>query len=423
MSSPSSTPQTPAAPVSGTVPPDPAASVPLQVVSLQNTEQIAKSGAMRRRFFVVFFSGLVVLAICWAGWWYWVWRVQESTDDAYVAGNVVRIMPQVSGKVLEVLADDTDRVLAGQMLVRLDPHDAQLALDRAVVELAVVVRDICRLQAQWRESLAQVHMVRVSLEQARVNLQRREALGRENAVRVEELHDYRAQEKKLAAQLTATLQQQQALEAQLLQNSLAQQPRVQQAAAYARQCWLAVQRTAVPSPVTGQVVQRNVQAGAVVAAGTSLMAVVPLDAVWIDANFKEVQLRHMRIGQSAEVRVDMHGEAVTYQGRVAGFAAGTGSAFALIPPQNATGNWIKIVQRVPVRIEIQTQSMKEYPLLVGLSATVTVNVADSSGSLLCDAPRQRPLPSMLTAQGVEPDMAPIEALIVQIIADNTLSAE
>lgn len=379
------------------------------------------SSSKRRRFFTLFFACLLLLALGCFGWWYGVWRFQESTDDAYVQGNVVRIMPQVSGRVLNVLVDDTDRVQAGQVLVRLDPHDAQLALDRAVVELAGIVRDICRLQAQWRESLAQVRMAQVSLEQTRVNLRRREALGRENAVRVEELLDYRAQEKKIAAQLSAALQQQQALEAQLLQSPLTEQPRVRHAATAVRQCWLALQRTSIPSPITGYVSQRSVQAGSVVAAGTPLMAVIPLDSVWIDANFKEVQLRHMRIGQSAKVRVDLHGKAVTYQGTVAGFAAGTGSAFALIPPQNATGNWIKIVQRVPVRIEIAPQHLKEYPLLVGLSALVDVDIADTSGTLLYDGPRQRPLPDMLTARGLTPDMEPIEALIAQTITDNTFA--
>ena len=194
---------------------------------------------------------------------------------------------------------------------------------------------------------------------------------------------------------------------------------VRQAAARVRECWLTLQRTVIRSPVDGQVAQRSVQSGQVVAAGTPLMAVIPLNSLWVEANFKEVQLRHMRVGQPASIRVDMHGSGVTYQGRVAGFSAGTGSAFALIPAQNATGNWIKVVQRVPVRIELEGKDAARHSLLIGLSSLVTVNIDDASGPLLTDAARQRPLPPVLTAQGTEPDMDPIEERIRSVIAENS----
>ena len=195
---------------------------------------------------------------------------------------------------------------------------------------------------------------------------------------------------------------------------------VRQAAANVRDCWLALQRTTVLSPAAGQIAKRGVQAGEVVSPGTPLMTVIPLHRLWIDANFKEVQLHKMRIGQPAVIRVDMYGGDVTYHGRVTGFSAGTGSAFSLLPPQNATGNWIKIVQRVPVRIEIDPADLREHPLLVGLSAVVKVDTSDTSGRLLAASARTEPVPGDLVSQAPAVDFAPVEATISGIIRDNAL---
>ena len=195
---------------------------------------------------------------------------------------------------------------------------------------------------------------------------------------------------------------------------------VRQAAANGRDCWLALQRTTGLSPAAGQIAKRGVQAGEVVSPGTPLMTVIPLHRLWIDANFKEVQLHKMRIGQPAVIRVDMYGGDVTYHGRVTGFSAGTGSAFSLLPPQNATGNWIKIVQRVPVRIEIDPADLREHPLLVGLSAVVKVDTSDTSGRLLAASARTEPVPGDLVSQAPAVDFAPVEATISGIIRDNAL---
>ena len=296
---------------------------------------------------------LFLLAGIGAGaWWYLFLRFEESTDDAYVAGNVLRIMPQVSGKVVAVDVDDNDMVAAGQTLVRLDPVDARLAYERSLVALASAVRDNCRLQAQLRETEAAIRMRRVDLRQKADNLTRREALGKAKAIGAEELKHARDDRENAAVALAAAEEERNALAAVLLDTGLAEQPAVRQAAANVRDCWLALQRTTVLSPAAGQIAKRGVQAGEVVSPGTPLMTVIPLHRLWIDANFKEVQLHKMRIGQPAVIRVDMYGGDVTYHGRVTGFSAGTGSAFSLLPPQNATGNWIKIVQRVPVRLSL-----------------------------------------------------------------------
>ena len=342
--------------------------------------------------------GILLLLFLLAGigagaWWYLFLRFEESTDDAYVAGNVLRIMPQVSGKVVAVDVDDNDMVAAGQTLVRLDPVDARLAYERSLVALASAVRDNCRLQAQLRETEAAIRMRRVDLRQKADNLTRREALGKAKAIGAEELKHARDDRENAA---------------------------VRQAAANVRDCWLALQRTTVLSPAAGQIAKRGVQAGEVVSPGTPLMTVIPLHRLWIDANFKEVQLHKMRIGQPAVIRVDMYGGDVTYHGRVTGFSAGTGSAFSLLPPQNATGNWIKIVQRVPVRIEIDPADLREHPLLVGLSAVVKVDTSDTSGRLLAASARTEPVPGDLVSQAPAVDFAPVEATISGIIRDNAL---
>lgn len=342
--------------------------------------------------------GILLLLFLLAGigagaWWYLFLRFEESTDDAYVAGNVLRIMPQVSGKVVAVDVDDNDMVAAGQTLVRLDPVDARLAYERSLVALASAVRDNCRLQAQLRETEAAIRMRRVDLRQKADNLTRREALGKAKAIGAEELKHARDDRENAAVAL---------------------------AAANVRDCWLALQRTTVLSPAAGQIAKRGVQAGEVVSPGTPLMTVIPLHRLWIDANFKEVQLHKMRIGQPAVIRVDMYGGDVTYHGRVTGFSAGTGSAFSLLPPQNATGNWIKIVQRVPVRIEIDPADLREHPLLVGLSAVVKVDTSDTSGRLLAASARTEPVPGDLVSQAPAVDFAPVEATISGIIRDNAL---
>ena len=223
-----------------------------------------------------------------------------------------------------------------------------------------------------------------------------------------------------AVALAAAEEERNALAAVLLDTGLAEQPAVRQAAANVRDCWLALQRTTVLSPAAGQIAKRGVQAGEVVSPGTPLMTVIPLHRLWIDANFKEVQLHKMRIGQPAVIRVDMYGGDVTYHGRVTGFSAGTGSAFSLLPPQNATGNWIKIVQRVPVRIEIDPADLREHPLLVGLSAVVKVDTSDTSGRLLAASARTEPVPGDLVSQAPAVDFAPVEATISGIIRDNAL---
>jgi membrane fusion protein (multidrug efflux system) len=335
----------------------------------------------------------LLVGLGWGGWWMLTQRHHESTDNAYVQAPVVQITPQVGGTVLAVLVDDTDIVKAGQPLVRLDPSDARLALERAEAQLAQTVREVRTLYANNGALAANVRLreaevVRMQADAARAqdDVQRRLPLVASGAVGGEEM---KHSEAVLAAAKSALTGAQAALaaareqaasnEALTAGTSVEKHPSVERAAAAVREAYLALQRTELPAPVTGQVAKRTVQVGQRVAPGAPLMSVIPLEQVWVEANFKEVQLRQMRIGQPVRLTADLYGGKVEYDGRVAGLGAGTGAAFALLPAQNATGNWIKVVQRVPVRVELDAKQLAEHPLRVGLSIEARVDVSAQGG--------------------------------------------
>jgi membrane fusion protein, multidrug efflux system len=314
----------------------------------------------------------------YGGYWARVLRYQQSTDDAYVGGNVVQITPQISGTVVEIGADDTQFVRAGQPLVRLDQADARVALDQAEAELARTVRDVRNLFATSAELEAAVELRRTDLAAAQSDLQRRQHLGVSGAVSGEELQHSLDAVKAAQAALLQAEQQLAANRARVDGTTLADHPQVRDAAAAVRNAYLTLARTELPAPVSGFIARRNVQLGQRVGPGAPLMAVVPLDQVWVDANFKEPQLARMRVGQPVRLTADLYGTHIVYHGTVQGFGAGTGAAFSLLPAQNATGNWIKIVQRVPVRIALDPHELAAHPLQIGLSMKAEVNVRDGA---------------------------------------------
>ena len=314
--------------------------------------------------------GASVFGIYWAQ----VLRYHQKTDDAYVGGNVVQITPQISGTVVAIGADDTQFVKAGQPLVKLDQADARVALDQAEAQLARSVRDVRNLFATSSELAASVQLRQTDLSAAQSDLARRQKLGASGAVSGEELQHSMDAVKVAQAALLAAQQQLVANRARVDNTTLGNHPQVRDAAAAVRNAYLTLARTELPAPVAGFVARRNVQLGQRVSPGTPLMAVVPLDQVWVDANFKEPQLAHMRVGQQVTLTADLYGGHVVYHGTVAGFGAGTGAAFSLLPAQNATGNWIKIVQRVPVRIALDPREIGAHPLQIGLSMKADVDV-------------------------------------------------
>jgi membrane fusion protein (multidrug efflux system) len=370
----------------------------------------------RKRRLGLFALGAVVLlgALGYSLYWFLDGRYYESTDDAYVNGDVVQVTSEVPGTVLALNVDDTQLVTAGQPLLQLDPADAKIAEENAEADLARAVRQVRGLFAQGEELRAQI----VQREQARRtaddDLQRRGGLIADGAISAEELSHARDAVTTTRANVSAAREQLSQTVAQIDGTTIADHPQVLAAASAVRNAALALHRTELVSPVSGVIAKRSVQVGQRVAAGTPLLAVVPLENVWVDANFKEVQLERMRAGQPVTVRTDIYGHQVTYHGHLVGIAAGSGSAFALLPSQNASGNWIKIVQRVPVRILLDPQELKEHPLRIGLSTAVRVDLHDASGPLMSSAVRNVPLPHQASA-GDDPA---VDARIASIIAEN-----
>jgi membrane fusion protein (multidrug efflux system) len=338
--------------------------------------------AKRWRWLIGAGSAFAVIALAYGVYWAQVLRYRQSTDDAYVGGNVVQITPQISGTVVAIGADDTQFVKAGQTLVRLDQADAKVALDQAEAQLARTVRDVRNLYATSAQLQAAVQVQETDLAAAQSDLARRRQLGASGAVSGEELQHATDAAQGAAAGLAAVRQQLAANRARVDGTTLENHPQVRDAAAAVRAAYLTFSRTELPAPVAGLVARRNVQLGQRVSPGTPLMAVVPLDQVWVDANFKEPQLERMRVGQPVKLTADLYGTHVVFHGSVAGFGAGTGAAFSLLPAQNATGNWIKIVQRVPVRIALDPREIAARPLQIGLSMKADVDVSNGAGARL-----------------------------------------
>ena len=344
--------------------------------TIQNRQEADSAKVKRKRRLLVLTLLFALAAVAAVSAFFLWWQHEEETEDTYVAGRVVQITPQTGGTVRKVLHDDTDVVKKGDVLAVLDDGNYVLAYERAKNELIQAVRQNRQQNAATSQAGAQVALRRADLARAQDDLRRRSALAESGAVSAEELAHARAAVSQAQAAVKAALAEESSARAALGgQVALREQPAVQMAVSRLKDAWLNLQRTQIRAPVDGQVAKRSVQVGQQVAAGAPLMAVVPLSDVWVDANFKETQLRRMKIGQPVELVSDLYGKQTVYRGRVAGFSAGTGSAFSLIPAQNATGNWIKVVQRVPVRIELNREDVNRHPLRIGLSMTVKVDIS------------------------------------------------
>lgn len=342
----------------------------------------SRRGKLLRGLAVVVVLVLIALAI----WYFLVGRWHEDTDDAYVQGNLVQITPMVAGTVVRIDADDGMRVERGQPLVKLDPADTEVALQQAEANLARTVRQVRGLYRSVEGAQAELAAQQVTLQRARADVARRASLVATGAISAEELAHARDQLAAAEAAVSGSRETLARNRALIDESGVADQPDVKAAAAQMRQAFLNNTRSAIVAPVSGYVARRSVQVGQRVQPGTALMAVVPLNQVWVDANFKETQLKHMRLGQPVELESDLYGSAVTYHGTVQSLGIGTGSAFSLLPAQNASGNWIKIVQRVPVRIAIDAKQLQQHPLRIGLSMKADVNLHDQNGSVLPSKP-------------------------------------
>ena len=381
----------------------------------------APEGSRKRKTWLLAVLLLVILGGLGAWAWYsLVGRWQQSTDDAYVNGNVVEITPLVTGTVTSIGADDGDLVHAGQVLLRFDPADSEVALQAAEAKLARSVRQVRGLYSNVDALKAQMQSRAAELKKARDNYNRRKVLAASGAIAAEEISH--ASDDLTAAQsaLDNAREQLKTSTALIDDTEVSSHPEVMAAAADLRQAYLDNARTTLVAPVTGYVAKRTVQLGQRLQPGIATMAVIPLDQVWIDANFKETQLRDMRIGQAVEITADLYGSEVRYSGTVDSLGAGTGSAFALLPAQNATGNWIKIVQRVPVRVHLNPEQLKAHPLRIGLSTVVEVDLHDQSGPTLAQQPPQQ---ASYTTQIYDQQLVEADHLIARLIHDNSAAGK
>ncbi len=372
------------------------------------------NGSRRQRGFVILGAVIVIAGLAYGAYWFFDARFYETTDDAYVSGNIVTITSRENATVVALHADNTQTVQRGQLLVEMDPAVVNVNLAAAEANLARAVRNVKGEFSHADSSNAQLAQAQVALALARTDYQRRQQASTDGAVSVEELAHARDNVRAAEAAVAAAKSGHDQTLSQIEGTDVANNPDVLSAEAALRNAVIAQSHMRIVAPVDGVVAQRTVQLGQQVAAGTPLMAVVPLSDVWVDANFKEVQLQDMRIGQPVTVTADIYGGKVTYHGRVEGLGAGSGSAFALLPPQNASGNWIKIVQRVPVRIALDPQELAAHPLRVGLSVTASVSIKDTSGPLVTSKVGN----ANTRADLGDDSKARSDAIIARILAEN-----
>jgi membrane fusion protein (multidrug efflux system) len=360
---------------------------------------------------------LLLAGLGYGLYWNAYLRHHENTDDAYVAGNVVQVTPQVGGTVIAINADDTELVKSGAVLVELDKSDANVALQQAQAQLGQAVREVRTLYVNNGTLAANIATRTSEVARARDDLARRQQLAGSGAVSKEDIAHAASALRSAESALQSAREQLASNRVLTDRTSVEKHPNVQRAAALVQNAYLNYARTSLPAPIGGYVAKRSVQVGQRIAAGTPLMSIVALDSLWVDANFKEVQIARMRVGQPVLLHSDLYGSDVVYHGRIAGLAAGTGSAFALLPSQNASGNWIKIVQRLPVRISLDAAELAKRPLRIGVSMQAEVDVAASDGTSLTTGAPARTAPAYQTtvfdSAGKE-----AEALIARIIADN-----
>ncbi|MEM5339256.1 HlyD family efflux transporter periplasmic adaptor subunit [Paraburkholderia azotifigens] len=377
------------------------------------TASATEPNTRKRKLLLSLLGAAVVASAAAYGAYYTTYaRYHETTDDAYVSGNLVQLTPQVTGTVIAVNTDDTQIVKMGDPVVKLDNADAKVALGNAEATLGQTVRQVSSLYVNNDFYAANVAQKQSDLARAQDDLRRRQAVAGTGAVSAEDIAHARDTVTAAQAALDAARQQAEANRALTDRTTVAQHPNVQAAASKVRDAYLAYARNTLPAPVTGYVAKRSVQVGQRVSPGTPLMAIVPLDGVWVDANYKESQLRNMRIGQPVTLTADVYGSKVEYHGRVVGFSAGTGSAFATLPAQNATGNWIKVVQRLPARIQLDAKELEAHPLRIGLSMEVDVDTRDNTGAQLGAALNTSYRTDVFAEYGAQAD-AEIDRIIAQ----------
>jgi membrane fusion protein (multidrug efflux system) len=374
-----------------------------------------QNGKKRKHILLGMTLLFIVVAVGYGVYYNEVLTQREETDNAYVGGNLITLTSQVSGNVQEIYADETQLVKAGAALIKLDPLDADLTLRQSEAKLGATVRQLRERYADVAQYDAMVQQRKLALQRAEDDLARRLPLAADHTLSAEDVTHARETVAETKAALDVALRQADAARASVSGVNLTMHPSVLAAKADFIQAWLSERRNAVLAPASGYVAKRSVQVGAHVTPGTPLLAIVPLDQLWVDANFKESELQNLRVGQPVSIETDIYGGKVEYHGKVVGLAAGTGSAFSLLPAQNATGNWIKVVQRVPVRIALDPQELVAHPLRIGLSTVVTVDTHHRDGPVLGAS---MPATPVYATQSLKQPIADAEAIAQGVIARN-----
>mgnify|MGYP001307997468 FL=1 len=386
--------------------------------NLNTDENIAgKQIQKRKKLLLIFAAVIVIVAGSSTAWWYFDLRDVQSTDDAYVKGNQIAISSLVAGSVISVNYTDTDLVRQGDVLVTLDDTDARINFNKAANNLANTVRKIKQMYIADDQYNANVQEAKIAYQQALADYQRRSRLQGAAAISRENMQHAKDAVDSSKAALDVAVQAYRGNRILIQNTALEKQPEVLMAAESMREAWVALQRTKVRSPVTGYLAQRNVQVGETIGSGQALMSIIPAEQVWINANFKETQLSGVKIGQKVSIVTDFYGSDVGFNGRVDGINMGTGSAFSVLPAQNATGNWIKVVQRLPVRITLDAEQIKAYPLRIGLSATVRLHETHSQGEALATTQRKTPA---YASNALVIDTPPVDNEILNIIKANAM---
>lgn len=378
-------------------------------------EKKEKKPSKRRKMllFVTIIFLIVALALLI---YYLLWgRFSTYTNDAYVAGNMVELTSQISASAVSINTDETHFVEQGQLLVELDPTDFLIAFEASKAELAQSLRAVVNMFEQVKELEAKTEIDQAQLIKATQDFQHRENLVEAGGVSLEDFEHSEAALKTAFNSLILTHHQLKAAIAQIDNTTVITHPLVEQAKNKLRDSWVKLQRCKIYAPVRGIVSQRKIQVGEWVNPNDPLLAIVPLDQIWVDANFKEVQLKNLRIGQPVKVTSDMYGGSVVFHGKLVGLTGGTGAVFSVLPPQNATGNWIKIVQRLTVRIHFDPEEIKKYPLMLGLSLEVRVDTRERDGMRL---PHACPAQPIYETDVFQRQIQGAEKIIQEVVSEN-----
>jgi len=347
------------------------------------TDESVQTSPERRKKIIWIYCG-ICSALLLIAFFYWLifWRYFEWTDDAYVEGNQVVATPLQDGFIQAIHTDDTYFVKKGDLLIEMDETDARIELEHAKEDLAQTVRNVCQLFHDYFAYWSDIGVKKAELIKTMQDLEHREGVIDAGGVSLEDLEHAVAALRASYHSLEQTKSLYKKALAAIQGTSIYDHPLILAAADRVRLAWVRLYRCNIYAPVDGLVAQRKIQVGMWVRSGQPLLSVIPLDQIWVNANYKETQLKHMRIGQKVKIHSDLYGHGVVYHGTIAGLPGAAGNAYSILPPQNLSGNWIKIVQRLPVRVSLDPDELLKHPLRIGLSMEATVDMRDQEGKLV-----------------------------------------